>query len=255
MAKNRKAQDAAAKAKKQKIVLACFGVALIGIGALQGPKLMKLLNPPAAPTPVVSTALPAAPIAVAAPNGNSASGRRPQQEATLAGVRLESDALPAAATNQLRSFTLFAAKDPFVPQRSDELPIQAAAVPAPVVPVGPQPASGNATAGSGAPSPSAVTPNLPPTNATVTMNGAAYPLIVKAVFPKADPLFLLVSLKPKVARIGVAGGSFADGKTLALKLGKQMTLVNDATGARYSLKLVFTGTAPEQTESFTQAKK
>lgn len=87
------------------------------------------------------------------------------------------------------------------------------------------------------------------------MNGAAYPLTVKAVFPKTDPLFVLVSLKPRVAKIGVAGGSFADGKTIALKLGTQVTLVNDATGARYSLKLVFTGSAPEQTESFTQAKK
>ncbi len=34
-----------------------------------------------------------------------------------------------------------------------------------------------------------------------------------------------------------------------------MTLVNDKTGTRYVLKLVYTGAVPEQTESFTQAAK
>ena len=58
-----------------------------------------------------------------------------------------------------------------------------------------------------------------------------------------------------MARIGVAGGSFADGKTIPLPKGKKVTLVNDATGARYVLKLVYTGSTPEQTESFTQAEK
>ena len=87
------------------------------------------------------------------------------------------------------------------------------------------------------------------------MNGKAYYLGLKDSFPKVDPLFVLVSLKPKVARIGVAGGSFADAKTIPLPKGKKVTLVNDATGARYVLKLVYTGSAPEQTESFTQAEK
>ena len=46
MAKNRQAQDAAAKAKKQKIMLVVFGVALLAVAVLQGPKLIKQLNPP-----------------------------------------------------------------------------------------------------------------------------------------------------------------------------------------------------------------
>jgi hypothetical protein len=87
------------------------------------------------------------------------------------------------------------------------------------------------------------------------MNGQAHALMVKDAFPKADPLFVLVSLKAKIAKIGVAGGSFQSGKTIPLKLGKQVTLVNDATGARYVLKLVYAGVGPEKTESFTQAKK
>ena len=73
------------------------------------------------------------------------------------------------------------------------------------------------------------------------MNGQAYALTVKDAFPKNDPLFVLAGLKPKLAKIGVAGGSFEDGKTIPLKLGKPVTLVNDATGARYSIKLVYLG--------------
>ena len=92
-------------------------------------------------------------------------------------------------------------------------------------------------------------------NATIMMNGKAQYLAVKDKFPAGDPLFVLVSLKPNVAKIGVAGGSFADAKTIPLVKGKKSTLVNDATGARYDLRLVYTGAAPEQTESFTQAEK
>ena len=87
------------------------------------------------------------------------------------------------------------------------------------------------------------------------MNGTSFPLQVKKQFPKGDPLFVLVSLKAKVARIGVAGGAFVGAKTIALKLDRQVTLVNDTTGARYTLKLVYTGVGPERTESFTQPGK
>ena len=68
------------------------------------------------------------------------------------------------------------------------------------------------------------------------MNGKAYYLGLKDRFPKADPLFVLVSLKPNVARIGVAGGAFSDGKTIPLAKGKKVTVVNDTTGTRYVLK-------------------
>ena len=46
---------------------------------------------------------------------------------------------------------------------------------------------------------------------------------------------------------------FADaGKAVSLALDKPVTLVNDATGARYVVKLVYLGTAPELVKSFTQ---
>ena len=263
MAKKRE-DAAAAKAKKQKMILVIAGVALLGVAALQGPKLLKQINPPAAEaTPAApAAATPATTIGttLAASTGTAVVVRTtssaPGPKAILAGVTIEGGVAPAPAEGQLWSFSLFDPKDPFVPQASDEVP--ATAAPAPPPPPAPAPApapdtgaGGTSNGGTG----SGATGKPASTDATITMNGRAYALTVKGPFPKAEPLFVLVSLKPKVAKIGVAGGSFQDGKTIALTMGKKVVLVNDATGARYTLELVYTGTGPEQTESFTQAKK
>jgi hypothetical protein len=65
---------------------------------------------------------------------------------------------------------------------------------------------------------------------------------VKADFPAAQPVFKLVSLSEGQAKIAIAGGALASGApTVTLKLGKAVTLVNTADGARYELKLVSFG--------------
>ena len=133
MAKNRQAQDAAAKAKKQKMMLVVFGVALLAVGVLQGPKLLKQLNPPAPEAAAVvdgSTAVPpaATPVPGQTPTIVQVQRSAPQRTAILAGVTLSSDSLPAADDDQLRSFSLFVVKDPFVQQSSEE---DASATPAP----------------------------------------------------------------------------------------------------------------------------
>lgn len=264
MAKNNKKRqdDAAAKAKKQKIILVVAGMAFLGLGAIQGPKLLKQLNPPAAEatpaatdpatTPAATSPAPATgtPVVQSTPS--------PGPTAILAGVTITSGGAPAPADGQLRSFSLFDPKDPFVPQASDEVPASAAAAAPPAT--APDPAPAPSTAGgdgsNSVPGGATPVPTAPaPTDATITLNGKAYPLTVKGAFPKVEPLFVLVSVKAKVAKIGVAGGSFADGKTIDLKLGKKVMVVNDATGARYALRLVYTGVGPEPTESFTQAEK
>jgi hypothetical protein len=68
-------------------------------------------------------------------------------------------------------------------------------------------------------------------------------------------MFVLVSLKKKQAKIGVAGGTFDDGATVTLTFGKKLTLANTATGVRYELKLVYTGSQPEVIESFSTGGK
>jgi len=86
-------------------------------------------------------------------------------------------------------------------------------------------------------------------------NGKPLQLQLKDTFPEADPTFVLVSVQKKEAKIGVAGGSFEDGRTMSIELGKRLTLVNTATGARFVLKLVYTGSQPERVESFSTAEQ
>src|SRR5690606_29745403 len=74
------------------------------------------------------------------------------------------------------------------------------------------------------------------TNATISVNGDPQALALEDTFPEDDPMFVLAGLKPKQARIGIAGGSLKDGKTVPLQLGKKLTLVDSATGARYTLE-------------------
>ena len=65
-----------------------------------------------------------------------------------------------------------------------------------------------------------------------------------AAFPASDPVFVLVAEQPgiKTALIGIAGGSYANGaKATKLKVGKQLTLVNTTTGARYRVVLIAVG--------------
>ena len=76
---------------------------------------------------------------------------------------------------------------------------------------------------------------------------------MKKRFPKADPTFVLLELKRRWRKIGVVGGAFTGGAAITLKMGQTLTLVNTATGARYTLQLMYTGTQPEEVERFTQA--
>jgi hypothetical protein len=244
---------AAAKAKKQKIILAVAGIALVGLAVMQGPKLLKGDSPPVPATAETSTAPvgtgTAAPTPVAVVVTSPSVTSKPA--AYVAGVGLPGGSKVVVASSQLASFTLFEVKDPFVQQADDTAATDAAA-------------AGSAAAGSaasttpeatGATGASAAPPPPPIAYATIMLNGKPQQLQVKVdkEFPKGAPLFVLVSLKKKQAKIGVAGGSFDDGKNVTLTLGKKLTLVDTATGVRYELKLVYTGTAPEQIEGFSTA--
>jgi hypothetical protein len=73
------------------------------------------------------------------------------------------------------------------------------------------------------------------------VNGVKEGVNVTVDFPAAGPVFHLVSLTRKTAKISVAGGSLANGApTLTLRRGKPLTLVNTADGTRYRLVLVST---------------
>jgi hypothetical protein len=257
---------AAAKAKKQKIILAVGAVLLLGVAALQGPKLMShggnaSTAAPAADsttggggtTPTAQAGSAVAPTAVVV----AATGPK---VGAVAGVPLTAGPSVKPATSQLASFTLFVEKDPFVPGVSDDA---AQGQPASTTDQGSgAPSTDTSSNASTAGTPTASAPGsapaasapAPTVYATINLDGKPQQVKVKDDFPAKSPLFVLRSLKKKSAKIGVAGGSFADGEAVTLGFGKKLTLVDTATGVRYVLKLVYTGSEPEVIEGFSSAQ-
>jgi hypothetical protein len=249
---------AAAKARKQKIILAVAGVALVGMAVIQVPKLMKSDSTPAA-APAATAAVAAATVATGTVATGTTAGATAvvvgsttgtfKPAAYVAGVALPGGSAVVVATSQLASFTLFEDKDPFVQQAGDETGAgRTSATVAPSTDAAAPPAGSDAAAGAAGASAAAPAPVI---YATIMFEGKPQQLQVKQKFPTGAPLFVLVSLKKKEAKIGVAGGSFDNGQNVTLTLGKKLTLVDTATGVRYELKLVYTGTEPEKIEGFS----
>jgi len=214
--------DAKAKAKRQKIIAAVLGVVLLGVLAYQVPSLLKSKKPPS------STAVAPPPVAAAPVAPAPASGTPVSTPAAGSSALSDSDPAPQAGSGQLVSFDRFASKDPFVPQ--DATP-NAAAAPAPAKTADPPP-----------PPPPPAAPEQPsarPTSAQISVNGATEEVGVNQDFPQADPVFHLVSLTKKTAKVSIAGGSLSTGNgTVTLTKGKKVTLMNTADGTRYELVLV-----------------
>ncbi len=208
----------AARERKQKIFVVVGGLFLLAMLAFQLPKLLGGSSPTeAAPTTTETTALPGQP----APTG-------------AAPVALV-DASAAATEGKITSFSVFAAKDPFVQQVATDSVTGAGSADA-------KGAGAGATAekptkfATGKTSAAAVT--------IVTVNGARQVLEPGMKFPAVDPLFVLVAEKPgsKSVVVGIVGGAYSGGaKTTTLKVGKPITLVNTTTGARYKISLVSVG--------------
>lgn len=239
--------DLKAKQKRQKIIAAVGGVILLGILAIQGPKTWALLHAKAPEEPVPA-ATPAAPapgssVPLAPP---TTAGAAPTASGSGSGL-VDSDPVPLPTQNQLLSFNRFVTKDPFIAQISPESapsaqPAASPAAPQPSpaaspfvpAPAGPSTAKGGTTA---APAPRGNQPA--PTAATISVNGVAESVSTGKDFPASEPVFRLVSLTRKTAKISIAGGSFASGNpTITLELGKTLTLMNTADGTRYEIRLV-----------------
>jgi hypothetical protein len=74
------------------------------------------------------------------------------------------------------------------------------------------------------------------------VNGATESVSVNSSFPADDPVFRLVSLTSKTAKIAIADGSLSTGApTVTLTKGKKVTLMNTADGTRYDLVVVSIG--------------
>jgi hypothetical protein len=219
----------AARERKQKIFVAVGGVFLLVLLAIQLPKLLGGSGGSEVAAP--ATATTAAPV-VTPPAGSGAT------------VPVSLPASTASRTAKLTSFGLFKLKDPFVQQ----------------VTASTAPAEGGTGSASTAARSVAKDAKKPPETATkctlvqrataapaltiVSVNGQRQALEPGGTFPSADPVFVLVAEHPgsKSVEIGVVGGAYSGGsKTTKLAVGKPLTLVNTATGARYRVVLVAAG--------------
>lgn len=255
----RKRSAAEVKAAKQKKIAIGGAVLLLVVLGIQVPRTLKMMKgnsaaPPVAAATTVATDTTAAP-SVPAGGVAAPAATTPAATAMVPAALADSDPAPVAGPGQLVSFELFETKDPFV-QQVDPNAVAAppAAAPAPTVdpakvlaPAEPPvqgsgsgsvvPPAGSAPAQTPPPAPSVA----PAAATSISVNGVAEDVLVDGTFPVADPSFLLVSLgiDGKSVKIGVAGGSYADGKsTITLTMGKPLTLQNTASGARYELRLL-----------------
>jgi hypothetical protein len=232
-----RALDPKAKAKRQKIIAAVGGVILVALLVWRVPQVIALMNkkPPAsnatatAPAPTATPALPTPTAgAVVTPGGQA--------------VLVDTDNAPKPEAGQLISFGRFVSKDPFAQQVGGVK-------------------QGGASAGTGGgaarprtqvkvpePELQPVAPPAPPkasparSSAQISVDGASFSVTVGATFPTDSPLFKLVSVTKRSAKIAIDGGSYASGATtLTLERGKPVTLVNTADGTRYRVVLVATG--------------
>jgi hypothetical protein len=256
--------DPKAKAKRQKVIAAIGGVLLLGLLAFQVPRTMKMLkqnqgtSSSSTAAPSASTTPGSTPLAPPALDGSSTAGASAASATATSvdGVSDPSNPLPPGA-GQLVSFSKFKSKDPFHQQITDCAStagsgsdsgsaaaassacatVTKAATKKAAKPSGATgavvSAKSAATAKASAQAPAKVT------KATISVNGLASLVSVGTSFPTASPVFTLVSLTPRAAKIGIAGGSYENGAaTVTLAKGKTVTLMNTADGTRYVLRLV-----------------
>jgi hypothetical protein len=241
-----------AKAARQKKLAIGGGVLLLALLAFQVPRTMKMLHPPtdassSAATPSTSTPLAPPVDGGGAANDSSASSVKTSKD----GVMDPSAPLPPSS-GQLINFNRFKSKDPFKQQISDcgpENPCGSGTA-APTASSGGDASGGGSGASAGGAGGvgggSAPAPKTAPaktavklSTATISVNGVAEKLGVGNKFPTADPVFVLVSLSAKSAKIGISGGTLDSGAgTVTLQLGKTVKLQNTADQAMYVLKLV-----------------
>jgi hypothetical protein len=221
--------ERAARERKQKIFVLVGGLFLLALLAVQLPKMLGGSEPTAAGT-TTDTATVA---------GETAP---PVDAAVPTSIALtDTDRPLAPGPGQLRSFSTFSRKDPFVQQLK--------------TPTGTEEGSAGSASGNGKPADDREKPAAPERGFTlggesalsvtvISVNGARQTLRPGMAFPRADPVFVLVAEQPrsKSVVVSVAGGAYANGdRGTRLELGDPLVLVNTATGARYRLVLVSVG--------------
>ena len=259
------------KQNRQLIFIAIGGIVLLALAFFQGPKVWKQINPPApAAQPQSSTGGTAGTTGTATPANATLSGSavivepapRPGAETMVAGVTVSPWQVPQATTGQLWTFSRLQAKDPFVQQvdpSASIAPVARFANSKPTTSTSSSSSSSTTTATSTRQKPAVAVVAAPaeaPTFATIEVNGNALKLKLDQRFPPSTKVFALAGLKPRSAQIVIAGGgSIGKAGKVTLTMGKPLTLVDGATGKRYTMSLLYTGSSPEVVQEFSTKAK
>ena len=239
----------AQKARKQKKIAIVGGVVLLALLVFLGPRTLKSLHGgSSASTPYVAVQ-PTAATASSATTPTSATPVAAAAAVAVTASLVDSDRPPAHTKSQLVSFDTFDSKDPFVQQVTDAPDVPAVSTAAPstapsgaattAAPATTEGATASASSSSGTTASTSGSQPSRSTAAVVEVNGERQSIGVAQTFPTANPTFRLVSIGNGVAKIGLAGGTYASGApTVSLRLGRTLTLVNTADGVRYELRLV-----------------
>jgi hypothetical protein len=258
----------AAKAAKQKKIAIGGALLFVALLIFSVPKTLKMMHPHHAVQPVshVSAASGTVPTTPSTTPTTATPTSMPVSSTTGAPV-LTAELAPAAREGQLEVLSSsFKTKDPFKQLVDDSATTappattqQAAAAKAPAAPKpatestavpAATPATAPAPAATPTTAPAVTKPSvqkvvLPLLSAVISVNGKRAGVGLKQEFPAKTPLFHLLSLTNKTAKISVVGGSLAGGGgTLTLRRGKALTLVNTADGTRFRLVLLKTSTKP-----------
>ena len=232
MSRKSKMQNAReAKDKRMKKVAAGLVVVLVAVLAFEVPKVMHSGGSTAAPAVTTTTTTDATTGLPTTAPATSATG-----VLTAASTKLpNSDVQPQRSKSTLLSFSHFSGKDPFIQQVSNGTSgVQTASASVPA-----SSGSSGSSASKGSSQPKHVRTLAATGSARIAINGRIEVVRVGGSFPSANPLFRLVAFSNGVARIGIANGSYSSGAhTISLSAGRSLTLVDQADGIRYRIRLI-----------------
>jgi len=173
-------------------------------------------------------------------------------QVTSSGTPVSALTSPNVGSGQLSRFSHFASKDPFkalvnIAAGAGAQAPTGAQTPASKLSVVPPPAQPSVAF---AQKPSG--PTVPA--ALILYNGKRLTVPLGFGFPAKHPLFRLVTLGVNSIRIGLVGGSFANGKTtLPLQRGHKVSLSDSTSGDKFVLRLVKLTIAPAPKATTTPA--
>jgi hypothetical protein len=187
-----------AKEAKQKKLLLILLPFFLVLVVWQGPKMYKSL--------FAQPATEATPAAATTPTSTVPGTPTTAPVAPPADGLADSEPVPTARSDQLLSFSRFTARNPFV-------------------------------APGGAAAPPSGESQLTNT-AVIEVNSQSEEVVYGAAFPTADPVFRLANVTETGVEVGLASGSFDDGRqTVAISIGEQVQLVGD-DGTTYTVRVV-----------------